>query len=144
MSRCARKYRPEFWDPAGARHGGLPTYWWRGAPEGLATRRQLRAMGLRPAGQRVAAQILWYRRGSVRVAYLYQVDRAAPKRTATGAQRAALARAMTARQTCGTCGVVRDYCIPHSLGECLDCHYPRDDRPVVDPWAGLDDWREAA
>ncbi|CAL9483282.1 hypothetical protein SUDANB146_03428 [Streptomyces sp. enrichment culture] len=33
----------------------LPAYRWRLAPDGLATRRQLRAAGLRPGGQDVAA-----------------------------------------------------------------------------------------
>ncbi len=50
-----------FWDPEGAEYG-IPTYPRRLAPEGLATRRQLRARGLRPGGQDVAAQILWYGR----------------------------------------------------------------------------------
>ncbi|WP_399024168.1 hypothetical protein [Streptomyces sp. CS-7] len=35
----------------------LPVYRWRLAPDGLATRRQLRALGLRPGGQDVAAQL---------------------------------------------------------------------------------------
>lgn len=122
MSYRARKLRPEFWDPSGERHGGVPTYWWRGAPEGLATRRQLRADGLRPNGQPIAAQILWYRRGELRAAYLYRVELAAPKRAATPAQLAALDKAMTARRTCPTCRQVRGYCIPLSLGECVDCH----------------------
>lgn len=52
-------------DPTGEHHGGTPTYPWRMAPadEGLATRRQLRALGLRIGGQPVAAQILC-RRGT--------------------------------------------------------------------------------
>lgn len=33
----------------------VPDYRWRMAPDGLATRRQLREMGLRPGGQGVAA-----------------------------------------------------------------------------------------
>jgi hypothetical protein len=40
-------------DPEGERFG-IPTYPWRYAPEGLATRRQLRSQGLRPGGQDVA------------------------------------------------------------------------------------------
>jgi hypothetical protein len=83
-----------FYDPAGARFG-LPTYPYGWAPAGLMTRRQLRAAGLRPAGQDVAAQILW-RRGA-RVAYLYRVALAAPKREATPAQLAAVALALLAR-----------------------------------------------
>lgn len=121
--RAAKRLRPEWWDPTGVRHGGLPTYWWRGAPDGLMTRRQLRAAGMRPGGQDIAAQLLWQRRTRVQVAYLYRVDLAKPKRTATAAQLVALDRAMTARRTCPSCGVVRGYCIP-GFGECLDCHYP--------------------
>jgi len=52
------RVRAVFHDPAGERYG-LPTFWWRAAPTGYATRRQLRAAGLRPAGQPVAAQVLW-------------------------------------------------------------------------------------
>lgn len=45
------------YDPTGARYG-IPTYPWRLAPAGYATRRQLRARGLRPGGQPVAAQLM--------------------------------------------------------------------------------------
>ncbi|GAB3823884.1 hypothetical protein GCM10027610_001390 [Dactylosporangium cerinum] len=69
-----------YYDPTGAKYG-LPTYPYKFAPEGLATVRQLRADGLRPGGQDIAAQILW-RRGKRR-AYLYRIDLALPKRTAT-------------------------------------------------------------
>lgn len=46
-------------DPSGARYG-IPTYPWKFAPDDdqLATRRQLRARGLRPGGQPIAAQIM--------------------------------------------------------------------------------------
>lgn len=114
------RIRAAFYDPQGDRYG-IPTFWWRGAPAGYATRRQLRARGLRPAGQPVAAQILWRGVGGERVAYLYRVDLARPKRVATPAQRAAVEAALTARRTCVTCKNVRDYFIPRSLGECLDC-----------------------
>jgi hypothetical protein len=112
--------RAAFHDPDGAVYG-LPTYWWQGAPDGYATTRQLTARGLRPAGQPVAAQILWRGIGGVRAAYLYRVDLARPKRTATPAQRAAISKALLARRTCRTCSTARDYYIPRSLGECLDC-----------------------
>ncbi|WP_416567346.1 RRQRL motif-containing zinc-binding protein [Nocardia testacea] len=79
---------------------GLPTYYWGTAPEGLATRRQLREMGLRPNGQDIAAQAIRPRRGGREplAAYLYRVENAAPKRQATPAQLAAVARATRARQ----------------------------------------------
>lgn len=108
-----------FYDPTGARFG-LPTYPFKLAPEGLATRRQLRVRDLRPGGQDPAAQILWRRGG--RVAYLYRIDLAVPKRTATPAQLAAVHRALTARRTCPNCQQVKDYYIPRRHGECLDCH----------------------
>jgi hypothetical protein len=115
------RVRAAFCDPTGARHGGLPTFWWRGAPPGYATRRQLRAAGLCPGGQPIAGQVLWAGVGGTRVAYLYRADLAKPKRTATAAVLAALDAAMRVRRTCPTCRVVCAYCIPRSLGECLDC-----------------------
>ncbi|NUP43053.1 MAG: hypothetical protein HOY76_40060 [Streptomyces sp.] len=115
-------------DPDGARHG-IPTFPWRCAPEGYATRRQLRACGLRPGGQPVAAQVLRprYRRGPL-VAYLYRLDRAKPVRPMTPAKRAALAKANTARRTCPQCRTDAGYVIPVSLGVCVPCAYPDDEQ----------------
>jgi hypothetical protein len=115
------RIRAVFHDPEGVRYG-LPTFWWRGAPAGYATVRQLRTAGLRPGGQPVAAQILWRGVGGTRVAYLYRIEAAKPKRTATPAQWAAIEAALRARRTCRTCRHVRPYFIPRSLGECLPCH----------------------
>ena len=78
----------QFYDPDAERHS-LPTYPYRWAPKGLYTIRQLRAMGLRPGGQDIAAQILWRHRRHTRVAYLYREDLAKPKRTATPTRRLA-------------------------------------------------------
>ncbi|MFD9954293.1 RRQRL motif-containing zinc-binding protein [[Kitasatospora] papulosa] len=102
--------------------GALPVYRWRLAPDGLATRRQLRAVGLRPGGQEVAAQLERprRRRGPL-VAYLYHVDQAKPVRPMTPGRRAALAKAMTARRTCPACRRDAGYCIPRSLGMCVPC-----------------------
>ncbi|WP_420118260.1 RRQRL motif-containing zinc-binding protein [Micromonospora sp.] len=119
------RIRAAYWDPDAERHD-IPTFWWQGAPDGYATRRQLRARGLRPGGQPVAAQILWRGVGGTRTAYLYRVDLARPKRTASPAQRRAISAALRARRICPTCRELRDYYIPRSLGECLDCH---DGRP---------------
>ncbi|MEV5583865.1 RRQRL motif-containing zinc-binding protein [Streptomyces parvus] len=101
----------------------LPVYPWRLAPDGLATRRQLRALGLRPGGQDVAAQLERprRRRGPL-VAYLYRVDRARPVRPMTPGRAAALAAAMRARRTCPNCWLDVGYCIPRSLGVCVPCH----------------------
>ncbi|MFJ7196114.1 MULTISPECIES: RRQRL motif-containing zinc-binding protein [unclassified Streptomyces] len=100
-----------------------PVYRWRLAPDGLATRRQLRALGLRPGGQDVAAQLERprRRRGPL-VAYLYRIGRAKPVRPMTPARRTALAAAMAARRTCPVCWQDRGYCIPRSLGMCVTCH----------------------
>jgi hypothetical protein len=112
--------RIEFYDPTGSQYG-FPTFPFRYAPEGLATRRQLRAEGLRPGGFDPVAQILWRHKKQRRVAFLYRRDLAKPKSPATAAQLAAVERMLIARRTCGTCGVLRDYYIPRSIGECLSC-----------------------
>jgi hypothetical protein len=109
-----------FYDPDGSRYG-LPTYPYHWAPAGLLTARQLRAKGLRPGGQDITAQILWRHRRHRRVAYLYREALALPKRRASPAQLAAIAKALRARRTCPTCGTEKPYYIPRSLGECLDC-----------------------
>ncbi|WP_329312161.1 RRQRL motif-containing zinc-binding protein [Streptomyces sp. NBC_01262] len=118
------------YDPGGDRHG-IPTYPWWFAPDGYATRRQLRARGLRPGGQGVAAQIMRRSRGrksGVAVAYLYRIDRAKPVRPMTPAKWAAHAAAMTARRTCPDCKADAGYVIPTSLGMCVACAYPDEQR----------------
>ena len=112
--------RVEFYDPTGVRYG-FPTFPYHYAPDGLATRRQLRANGLCPGGYDPVAQILWRHRKQRRVAYLYRRDLAAPKRTATPAQLRAVAKALRARRTCPDCGQVKPYYIPRRTGACLDC-----------------------
>ncbi|CAL9465113.1 RRQRL motif-containing zinc-binding protein [Streptomyces sp. enrichment culture] len=108
--------------------GTLPVFRWRLAPDGLATRRQLRALGLRPGGQDVAAQLERprRRRGPL-VAYLYRVDLAVPVRPMTPARRAALERANAARRTCPSCRRDARYVIPAALGTCVPCAYPSPD-----------------
>ena len=114
------RFRRRFWDPTGTRYG-LPTYPWQLAPEGLATRRQLRSAGLRPGGQEPAAQVMWQSRRTVQVAYLYRVDRALPVRPMTGPKSRALAAAMRARRTCPVCRVDRGYVLSVRLGMCVPC-----------------------
>ncbi|MFG2750066.1 RRQRL motif-containing zinc-binding protein [Streptomyces xanthophaeus] len=101
----------------------LPVYRWRLAPDGLATRRQLRTAGLRPGGQEVAAQVERprRRRGPL-VAYLYRLDLAKPVRPMTPARAEALARANAARRWCPACCRDAGYVIPASLGMCTPCH----------------------
>ncbi|MEU1956785.1 RRQRL motif-containing zinc-binding protein [Nocardia rhamnosiphila] len=77
------------------------TYPWRAAPSHLKTRRQLRAAGLRPNGQDPAALMVRESGGRRRKrlwAYLFDVEKAAPKRTASPAQMEAVARAVRGRQ----------------------------------------------
>lgn len=103
----------------------LPVYRWRLAPDGYATYRQLRALGLRPGGQGVAATLERprRRRGPL-VAYLYLIDRAKPVRPMTPGRWAALAAANRARRTCPVCGRDAGYVIPPSLGACVPCAFP--------------------
>lgn len=107
----------------------VPVYPWRLAPDGLATRRQLRAMGLRPGGQDVAGQIERprRRRGPL-VAYLYEIERAKPVRPMTPAKWAALDRANAARRICPQCRTDVGYVIPAELGVCVPCAYPDDEQ----------------
>ncbi|MFF1908240.1 RRQRL motif-containing zinc-binding protein [Kitasatospora sp. NPDC058218] len=107
-------------DPTGEHHGGLPTYPWRYQPSpDLMTRRQLRAVGLRPGGQEPAAQVVC--RGGLRYAYLYRHSLALPVRPMTAARWRAHQRMMLARRTCPLCRTVSEICIPTGLGCCLDC-----------------------
>ncbi|QIY64644.1 RRQRL motif-containing zinc-binding protein [Streptomyces sp. RPA4-2] len=118
------------YDPSGTRFG-VPTFPWRFAPDGYATRRQLRDRGLRPGGQPIAAQVIRRHRGrksGVQVAYLYRVDRARPVRPMTSRKWGALALAMLARRTCPQCQSDAGYVIPTSLGTCVSCAYPEEQR----------------
>ncbi|WP_228978408.1 RRQRL motif-containing zinc-binding protein [Streptomyces sp. DH12] len=108
-------------DPYDPGDGSLPVYRWKQAGhENLATRRQLREMGLRRGGQEPVARIEC--RGGKRFAWLYRVDLAKPKFAMTLAKEAALDKAMAKRQTCGICGRRYFHCIPlKTLGSCLEC-----------------------
>jgi hypothetical protein len=113
----------KFYDPDGLRYG-VPTFPFRLAPDGLHTRRQLRALGLRPGGQDIAAQVMWSSRfkGRVMVAYLYRLDLAKPVRPMTPGRHRALAAANAARRSCPACRRDAGYVIPTSLGTCVPCH----------------------
>ncbi|WP_318265285.1 RRQRL motif-containing zinc-binding protein [Streptomyces halstedii] len=78
--------------------GSLPIFRWKQAGRAqLATRRQLRDLGLRPGGQEPVARLEC--RGGKRFAWLYRIDLAVPKLAMTLAKEAALDKAMAARQT---------------------------------------------
>jgi hypothetical protein len=116
-------------DPTGERHGGLPTYRWGEAPDGLLTRRQLAAKGLRKAGQSPCAQM---RRGRRLFAYLYDVQLAKPQFTKTEAKLAAVWTAARSRQCCPTCkrrdlGYIPSTAAPAS-GDCEECWRAREAR----------------
>ncbi|MBD0735773.1 RRQRL motif-containing zinc-binding protein [Streptomyces sp. CBMA29] len=118
------------YDPTGVTWG-VPTFPWRLAPDGMATRRQLRAKGLRPGGQPIAAQIMRTtrrRKTGYAVAYLYRLDLAKPVRPMTPAKWSAHAAAMLARRTCPACRTDAGYVIPGSLGMCVPCAYPNEQR----------------
>lgn len=123
------------------RHNGVALLSWNLAPrDKLATRRQLRAMGLRPGGQDPVAY-LYFRCRKARTmvfAELFLISGAKPKRAATPAQHTAIAKANLARRICGTCGRDAGYIVPreHGLchrcwllaeyGRCRDCDQPRE------------------
>jgi hypothetical protein len=108
-------------DPSGELYG-LPSYPWRCAPAGLATRRQLGQLGLRPGGREPVAQIMrTRRRRPPMVGYLYPIAGSPAKRPMTPGRSRALAAALRARQTCPECSRWVAYVIPAHLGECLDC-----------------------
>ncbi|MFP1627441.1 RRQRL motif-containing zinc-binding protein [Streptomyces sp. 5K101] len=107
----------------------LLVYRWRLAPDGYATYRQLRALGLRSGGQDVAAQLERprRRRGPL-VAYLYRIDQAKPVRPMTPAKRAALAKANAAQRICPNCRHDAGYRIPRSRGMCGTCVHHEEQR----------------
>jgi len=77
---------------------GLPTCHWNGAPGGLATRRQLRELGLCPGGHDPVAA-LRRRPGGYLHAWLYRMDLAREKRSATPAVRRAPGRGSSRPRT---------------------------------------------
>ncbi|GAA2035320.1 hypothetical protein GCM10009839_40010 [Catenulispora yoronensis] len=127
-----------FYDPTGSRYG-IPTYPWRLAPDGLATKRQLAALGLRPGGAAVVAQIMWKQRSGIGVAYLYRVADAKPKRPPTAGNLRAVAAMLAARSTCQQCRKVFEYCLPVDR-VCLYCTDPEQfsnhDVPIATAVAG--------
>lgn len=102
----------------------FPTYAYRTAPDGLKTYNQLRALGLRPGGQPVVAQLEWHSklaRGGVRRAWLYDIALAKPVRPMTPAKWRAIEAALRAQRICPACGDDRGYRISPNLGVCTPC-----------------------
>ncbi|MFL6144337.1 MAG: RRQRL motif-containing zinc-binding protein [Labedaea sp.] len=130
------------------RHYGLPLLSWGIAPrDKLATRRQLRAMGLRPGGQEPVAYLYFRCRTACTmvVAELFLITAAMPKRIATPAQHTAIAKANLARRICGQCGRDAGYIVPRGHGLCHACWLCTDEGRVYasDP-AGPDGSAEVA
>lgn len=114
---------PEFtrglWD-------GLPLLSWDLAPrEKLATRRQLRSLGLRPGGQDPVALLYFRHRPACAfvLAELFLVEAAQPVRPMTPAKHAALDRALAARRTCRMCGQENPGELPRPHRTCEPCRY---------------------
>ncbi|GAB3462517.1 RRQRL motif-containing zinc-binding protein [Actinophytocola sediminis] len=108
----------EWWP--GRVENGLPTFGFRDAPPGLATRRQLRTAGLCPGRQSVAAQLVW--RQGRRWAALYRRELAVASPGATTGQLAALRRAEHVLRTCANCGRRWEFRLPPSFGRrCWPC-----------------------
>ncbi|MGW6684999.1 RRQRL motif-containing zinc-binding protein [[Kitasatospora] papulosa] len=125
----------------------IDTFDWQASPDGLATRRQLRALGLRPGGHDPVAQLRCRAcrtkpaRTCTRMAYLYRIDLALPVRPMTLAKEAALDRAMAKRSTCPKCHRRFHHCLPlRTIGSCLECYdgTPADPHSYTAPPAGHD------
>ncbi|WP_309145765.1 RRQRL motif-containing zinc-binding protein [Streptomyces malaysiensis] len=131
-----------------ASSGALPQYDWDNAPEGLLTRRQLRAAGLRPGGHDPVGELKCRRcsyRPHIECTHrkpaLFDRDLAKPKLRMTLAKEEALDKAMAARQTCPECRRRYHHCLPlRSLGSCLECHdgTPADPHSYTAPRNGHD------
>lgn len=105
---------------------GLPLLRRNAAPrDRLATRRQLRARGLRPGGADPVA-LLMGRHGpscSRWLADLYLIEHAKPVRAMTPGRAAAIEKALTARRTCRECGWQAWAELPKAHRTCEPCRY---------------------
>ena len=145
MSGPRRRYglmtRRWGWQPLAWEQNGLPSWSWRKAPRGLLTRRQMRAEGLAPGGAWPVGQLVFHHRRREVRALLYDRSELVPKRAPSAARLTALERALAARRRCPDCRRDVGYCIPTSLGCCVDCAYPdlthpEPATPVPSPTAG--------
>ena len=112
------------WQPLAWEQNGLTSWSWRKAPRRLLTRRQMRAEGLAPGGAWPVGQLVFHHRRREVRALLYDRSELVPKRVPSAAQLAALGRALAARRRCPDCRRDVGYCIPTSVGCCVDCAYP--------------------
>ena len=112
------------WQPLAWEQNGLPSWSWHKAPRGLLTRRQMRTEGLAPGGAWPVGQLVFHHRRREVRALLYDRSELVPKRAPSAARLTALERALAARRRCPDCWRDVGYCIPTSLGRCVDCAYP--------------------
>ncbi|MPY79807.1 MAG: hypothetical protein GEV04_15325 [Actinophytocola sp.] len=105
----------------------------------LATRRQLRTMGLRPGGQNPVALLYFrYRPAHTQVfAELFLIERAKPVRPMTDAKRRALGKALLARRTCRQCGEIGPVELPRTNRVCEPCRFTLG---LLDSWDYLHDY----
>ncbi|WP_329212473.1 RRQRL motif-containing zinc-binding protein [Streptomyces sp. NBC_01708] len=118
----------------------LPEYDSGNVPEGLVTRRQLRALNVSPGGHGpvgiLRCKACRFRPGLSCThrtrAWLFSLDLARPKRKPTLAQEWALDRAMAARQTCPDCERRYHYCLPlRTQGCCNACNTGTEPTPAT-------------
>lgn len=109
----------------GTHDGIVLLSWGIGPRDKLATRRQLRAAGLRPGGQDPAALLYFRHRPSCSqvLAELFLIERAKPVRPMTPARQAALDKALAARRTCRECGDDAGVELPRVHRTCEPCRY---------------------
>ncbi|GAA1221116.1 RRQRL motif-containing zinc-binding protein [Prauserella alba] len=121
-------------------HDGLPLLSYGIAPrDKLATRRQLRTMGLRPGGQEPVA-LMYFRcraAGKLVFAELFLIERAKSVRPMTLAKHRALAKAMAARRTCRQCGELCEVELPRTNRVCEPCRFHLGQ---LEPWDYLHDY----
>ncbi|GAB2778300.1 RRQRL motif-containing zinc-binding protein [Streptomyces daliensis] len=96
----------------------IPSYAPRTAPDGLATKRQLDAVGLRPGGHDPVAQLEWPG-GSW--AALYDITKCLPKRPMTDGRRRSVEAMLRARRICPGCGLDVGYVLSRRIGLCGTC-----------------------
>lgn len=121
-------------------HEGVILLSWGIAPrDALATRRQLRTMGLRPGGQDPAALLYFRCRAACTKVFaeLFLVAAAKPVRPMTPAKRTAVAKALAARRRCVQCGEDTGVYLPRDNRRCDPCRFLLG---VLDPTDELHDY----
>ncbi|WP_020497636.1 RRQRL motif-containing zinc-binding protein [Sciscionella marina] len=127
------------WEFTRGEYDGLPLLSHGWAPrELLATRRQLRELGLRPGGADPVAVLYVRHAGSGRVNYanLYLIAAAKPVRPMTPARKQALEAALAGRRRCYWCGEDTGRYQPRQAEQrfCDACLFEHCD---LDPWDEL-------